>query len=318
MTHPSGNEIGETTSIVHNSSFVSFINSKFSSVKNFFNVVYNYLKTSFTISNVNIYPTLRAIATQFGLYLTAYLVFCYILYLIRVSFRNRLMESKYFVSSAKRILLIIAHPDEECRFFGPFILRMVEKNKCPYLLCLSNSGVDGKRQVRKRELWMSCEVLGIKPENVFLCCSSLREERGKWRTESVASLIRDYVEALGIDTVVTFGKFGIDRHENHITVLRAISSLNIRKLLPMKCSIFLLDSLGIMRKYSSMIDVIWSLYLSKDENIFILSSYEHEQVQDAMRMHKTQLHWHRRLYMKFSRYTYVNTFHELHRYTLPF
>lgn len=39
----------------------------------------------------------------------------------------------------KRVLFVIAHPDDESMFFGPTILSLTKRNDCQvYLLCLSN------------------------------------------------------------------------------------------------------------------------------------------------------------------------------------
>ncbi|CAH1957437.1 unnamed protein product [Acanthoscelides obtectus] len=38
----------------------------------------------------------------------------------------------------KRVLFVIAHPDDECMFFGPTILNYTRKENCTvYLMCLS-------------------------------------------------------------------------------------------------------------------------------------------------------------------------------------
>lgn len=38
-----------------------------------------------------------------------------------------------------RVLLVIAHPDDECMFFGPLIYTLTQRDGCQvYVLCLSN------------------------------------------------------------------------------------------------------------------------------------------------------------------------------------
>lgn len=38
----------------------------------------------------------------------------------------------------RRTLLVIAHPDDECMFFGPFIYTLTQRTNCQiYILCLS-------------------------------------------------------------------------------------------------------------------------------------------------------------------------------------
>lgn len=40
-----------------------------------------------------------------------------------------------------RALIVTAHPDDECMFFAPTILRLVELKACVHLLCLSQGGL---------------------------------------------------------------------------------------------------------------------------------------------------------------------------------
>lgn len=48
--------------------------------------------------------------------------------------------------SCQRVLIVTAHPDDECMFFGPTILSLTKRPDCHvYLLCLSN-GKDFKHQ----------------------------------------------------------------------------------------------------------------------------------------------------------------------------
>ena len=42
--------------------------------------------------------------------------------------------------SSGKTLLVIAHPDDECMFFGPTVQRLQEDGRCLHLLCLSTGG----------------------------------------------------------------------------------------------------------------------------------------------------------------------------------
>ena len=42
------------------------------------------------------------------------------------------------VKSVKKALFVTAHPDDECMFFGPIILKLAKQSDCQmFLLCLS-------------------------------------------------------------------------------------------------------------------------------------------------------------------------------------
>jgi N-acetylglucosaminylphosphatidylinositol deacetylase len=64
-----------------------------------------------------------------------------------------------FAHDTARILLVTAHPDDECLFFAPTILALNSSNL--YSLCLSTGDADGLGEIRVGELGHSLDVLGI-------------------------------------------------------------------------------------------------------------------------------------------------------------
>lgn len=65
-----------------------------------------------------------------------YIVLCILMYLSMV--RWKLFSFSRDIRNYKRILFVIAHPDDECMFFGPTILNYTRKEKCVvYLMCLT-------------------------------------------------------------------------------------------------------------------------------------------------------------------------------------
>ncbi|CAI8036471.1 N-acetylglucosaminyl-phosphatidylinositol de-N-acetylase [Geodia barretti] len=66
-----------------------------------------------------------------------------------------------------RILLITAHPDDECMFFAPTVLSLGSSVRAElFLLCLSEGNYYGEGRVRKKELLHSSAILGISGTNV--------------------------------------------------------------------------------------------------------------------------------------------------------
>lgn len=70
----------------------------------------------------------------------------------------------------KRIVLLIAHPDDEAMFFAPTVLALTKPDRQNHLkiLCLSSGNADGVGEVRKNELSKSAEVLGMRREDVLV------------------------------------------------------------------------------------------------------------------------------------------------------
>lgn len=65
--------------------------------------------------------------------------------------------------NASRILLLTAHPDDECLFFAPTVLALREDPTHPdiYSLTMSVGNADGHGETRKEELDRSLDVMGI-------------------------------------------------------------------------------------------------------------------------------------------------------------
>ena len=59
--------------------------------------------------------------------------------------------------SGNRILVVTAHPDDECMFFGPTLLALSHKNVT--VACLSTGNFDGLGSIRRVELDKSCRIL---------------------------------------------------------------------------------------------------------------------------------------------------------------
>jgi hypothetical protein len=64
---------------------------------------------------------------------------------------------------ARRVLLVTAHPDDECLFFGPTLLSFLHVRPIPevFSLCLSIGDADGLGEIRKEELGRSLDILGV-------------------------------------------------------------------------------------------------------------------------------------------------------------
>lgn len=81
---------------------------------------------------------LEHIVYFFGLYA----IFCLVVYVLIFQrwlaqwYRN---ATNVRLPNSRRVLIVIAHPDDESMFFGPTILSLTKRTNCQvYLLCLSN------------------------------------------------------------------------------------------------------------------------------------------------------------------------------------
>lgn len=90
-------------------------------------------------------------------------------------------------------------------------------------------------------------------------------------------------------------------HPNHIAVYDGV--------LLVSCSApsveFLqLDSTSLLRKYIGVLDILLSFLLGT----FVILNLKFWVLYVAMKQHKSQFVWYRRLFILFSRYSFVNTF----------
>ncbi|KAK0167337.1 hypothetical protein PV327_004747 [Microctonus hyperodae] len=247
----------------------------------------------------------REISWQLIVTPIAYLLVCIFLYFILKRVNHKAWQ---LPGPPSRTLLITAHPDDEVMFFGPMIYWLT-KNKMTniYLLCFTTGG----NKERKEELWSSAKIMGIPEGNVTIIMNSELPDDPKvqWPGEVVAQHILQYIEIYKINAVVTFDKYGVSGHKNHISLFYAIASLCIEKKVPSYCKLYALESVNIVRKYVQLLDLPISLLTS---SYWYLVTYEQRQIiRAAMSAHKSQYVWFRKLYMLFSRYTFINTLQEV-------
>lgn len=61
---------------------------------------------------------------------------------------KHLLSSRETNGADVRALLVTAHPDDECMFFAPTIIRLVELNASVHLLCLSEGTLAAQSSTR--------------------------------------------------------------------------------------------------------------------------------------------------------------------------
>ncbi|KAJ8926348.1 hypothetical protein NQ314_021294 [Rhamnusium bicolor] len=188
--------------------------------------------------------------------------------------------------NAKRVLFVIAHPDDECRNYG-------------------------MGSTRKKELYKSCKILGIEESNIFIHSHTHLPDAMdvRWPTELVSNLVSNHIDSLNITTLITFDRYGVSYHSNHSSIYYAVANLILDRKLPKGCGVYVLESVNLLRKYWSVLDIPLSFILSRFR---YMGGYEDKKLlKEAMSVHESQLIWFRHLYMYFSRYTLINTLQQM-------
>lgn len=84
-----------------------------------------------------------------------FIVFNIILFYIIHNYRNGKSKFRFFRSTklpehVSRVLLVTAHPDDECMFFGPTLIALKKKNCRIFVLCMSKGELRSIKQHARR------------------------------------------------------------------------------------------------------------------------------------------------------------------------
>ncbi|KAE8351238.1 putative deacetylase LmbE-like domain-containing protein [Aspergillus coremiiformis] len=159
--------------------------------------------------------------------------------------------------TAKNILLITAHPDDETLFFSPSILyRNDDPTVNRALLTISSGNYEGIGDLRQSELQRSCAELGIKPERcVNLDHYELQDNPQKWWSEDlIDELVAQHVKKWNIDLIITFDHRGISGHINHRAVSAGVSKYISKNVHGPPA--YALQTKFLLRKYAGLGDLI--------------------------------------------------------------
>ncbi|KAL0579240.1 N-acetylglucosaminyl-phosphatidylinositol de-N-acetylase [Marasmius crinis-equi] len=240
-------------------------------------------------------------------------------------------------SSHQKILLLTAHPDDECLFFSPTILALRES---VYSMCISTGNSEGLGEVRKEELGRSLDVLGVEAERrVVLDHPDLQDNiTVSWNAQVLSDVVGPFVVANDIDIILTFDQGGISGHPNHIALPDAMEHMLTQTT--SETRLYTLVTVPLPSKYISILAPILarlrllllegpaifssfagSLKTSDLEGktptptptpiVFIAGIDEYLTALRAMRQHWSQLVWFRWLNVMFSRYMWVNEWVEI-------
>jgi len=198
----------------------------------------------------------------------------------------------------KKIMVATAHPDDESMFFVPFIANFALNNEV-HLLCLSKGDSEGLGKVREKELATAGSLLKLKSSKVIDDPSLADGMQEDWSPQIVSKYLAEEIANKNIDAIVTFDSYGVSGHPNHIAVSQASDSLR-------GVEVYQLKSTSLPRKYIGILDLVFSL---REKVVFLnLNLFLNWK---AMASHYSQFVWYRRLFVVFSRYTFINTFEKV-------
>ncbi|ORZ35287.1 putative deacetylase LmbE-like domain-containing protein [Catenaria anguillulae PL171] len=224
------------------------------------------------------------------------------------------------------VLLVIAHPDDECMFFAPTLLALHAQSVPVHILCLSTGNADGLGAQRVQELVRSAKVLHIPSDRVHYVDSPDLQDgmRTEWPAREVIRHVRDTVNQLGVSNIITFDDAGVSGHANHIAISRALQidpdlapiTWHLHSVPRLAKYAMLFVRADTLRDATAPDPMKWWLLgetgarLGRGEHLdvwrVVARPAQVQRAQLAMQQHASQLVWYRKAFMRVARYFVVN------------
>merc|ERR1712086_451758 len=205
-----------------------------------------------------------------------------------------------------RLLLVTAHPDDECMFFGPALAAYNSSGAVVHWLCLSNGGFDGLGDSRTKELTAAGHAMLSLPQSRLRCIDDpvLQDGmRSRWAEDDVARHVNKLRAEWRINEILTFDAAGVSQHPNHIA-----AHLGVRRALELVpgCTAWQLHTAAIPLKYCGPIGAALQRFTTNSDARWLSGSEAPAVAWRGMLAHPSQLVWYRWLFMLFSTYAYGN------------
>jgi N-acetylglucosaminylphosphatidylinositol deacetylase len=208
------------------------------------------------------------------------------------------------LSPSSRVLLVLAHPDDEAMFFVPSIARLLAASAQVHLLCLSTGNYDGLGATRSLEVSAAARILGLSSCTVLDDAQLQDGPANSWPPTVVAGRISEAAARVDATHIFTFDAGGISAHANHVDTHKGCVAFARSRpqvhLLTLNTSPLLVKYLGV---FALLFPPRSPGHL---QHVSRMSNRQPFLVARAMRAHRSQLTWFRWLFIVFSHYTYFN------------
>lgn len=191
-----------------------------------------------------------------------------------------------------KIVLLIAHPDDESMFFSPTLTSLTSPHLGNHIkiLCLSTGNSEGIGDRRRKELEVAAVKLGLRAKEDVLVLDDERFKDGMredWDTKEISKvLVSAFAPDAGrdekkkrnkggpkatIDAIITFDAYGVSSHPNHIALYYG-AKVFLETLMggyggyACPVQLYTLQTVSLLRKYNFVLDVLptYLLGITKD------------------------------------------------------
>lgn len=200
------------------------------------------------------------------------------------------------------VLVVTAHPDDECMFFSPVLLTLNKARIQVDLVCLSTGNYYGDGHKREMELKNSAKVLGLRSVTI-VDDSNLQDDPNEiWSPTIIQSYVRNHIRKFGSKSLLTFDRLGVSGHPNHCQLYRAIDDMSSS----LQCvTVYYLKTFNLIFKYFLSVAFIYGALLSHG-HLYCTPTSRIFSPHLAMFKYRSQLLWFRYLYVIFSSYMFLN------------
>ncbi len=96
---------------------------------------------------------------------------------------------------ASRVLLVIAHPDDEVMFFTPLLRYLQSTSAIVSILCLSDGNFEGIGTIRSLELIKCAAMFSIAAEDVHIVNHDQLQDgmKNDWPAHVIAEIVQRYI-----------------------------------------------------------------------------------------------------------------------------
>jgi N-acetylglucosaminylphosphatidylinositol deacetylase len=123
------------------------------------------------------------------------------------------------------VLVVTAHPDDECMFFTPTLLALYHRGVKVYLLCLSTGNAEGQGSQRIVELYRAARTLGIPKDRIAIVDHPKLSDGGNWSSSFIEDQVIQAVNLIKATHIITFDLDGVSGHPNHRIIAASLKYL---------------------------------------------------------------------------------------------
>ncbi|KAE9411817.1 hypothetical protein Angca_003820, partial [Angiostrongylus cantonensis] len=121
-------------------------------------------------------------------------ILCVLLFIVIVLLFSLRCNKSLSLRPFSKVLLVIAHPDDETMFFAPALRALTASGHRVFILCVSNGNYEGLGLKRSYELWKAVCFLGVMSSDVTILDYDAFPDGGRWDRQALSNVLLWHIE----------------------------------------------------------------------------------------------------------------------------